>query len=576
MAILPDDYGLGTGSSGGGELPPGIIEVGPNQYYNVLTGKDVDRYGNPITAAASYSEKHFYSGPDGPGYYAVDANGNPTGPNLKPDSVSSGGGSGSGSGPIQYGEPYHDDNLGAWVQVDSRGNISILSRDSTGGAAPQSNESYPGSGITSAGVSIYAIPSGKSPTGYVTADGTIIYANGADAGMGKITDQQGAAGTWTGYGPKGQGTYYLDGPGGTPGTYIGPTTAAGAGIGSSSSGGGSLGSTTTKIYGSSSGGGGGGGSSSQYDPVGYAQMTQAVVDREAQLQALKAQYDRSGIMDAGTAASLAQSDAHFQQTYGLSVQQFQHQLEKDREQQQSQDIRDFRDAVSDVDPAKYRAQLFAQGIGAGGNIANRISEGENFLSDNANAGAAALLSRIRGGYQNQYAQIAGLPSGSSTATPGGDTPAAGVPPGTSANAVPAPAAGLAPQAQQNPTVPGNWRMVGDRWQEILPGGFQGPRNLPFIAGDINGPTNWAAVPGVKADDMGWAGIPSATGEITQYYNLYDHRLVPADKLKETRIGDAIANGPRTGAQNVWESLYTDKDGIQRFLGSGGANADVYR
>lgn len=29
---------------------------------------------------------------------------------------------------------------------------------------------------------------------------------------------------WTGYGPQGYGAYYLDGPGGTVGTYIGPTT----------------------------------------------------------------------------------------------------------------------------------------------------------------------------------------------------------------------------------------------------------------------------------------------------------------------------------------------------------------
>src|SRR3990167_3392535 len=80
--------------------------------------------------------------------------------------------------PVTWGPSQEDTDgsitgvRGATYQVNSRGDVSVINK-------PKTKESYPGSGITPEGISIYAIPSSKSPTGYVFANGQPINPDGS-------------------------------------------------------------------------------------------------------------------------------------------------------------------------------------------------------------------------------------------------------------------------------------------------------------------------------------------------------------------------------------------------------------
>ena len=287
---------------------------------------------------------------------------------------------------------------GTTYQLDQLdGSMSSIKYPSGG----NSKESYPGSGVTNEGISIYAISSSKSPTGYMLADGTIVLANGADAGMGKVQEQGGSSKqTWTGYGPKGQGTYYLDGPGGTPGTFIGATTAAGAGL-SSSSGGGGL------------SGGGGGSTSTSSREGGFNNTT--TERREGGFTNNTTSFNTSDIGPntvASQQAARAQDQAQFDLQFAYKQQQDAlnrgdtlaaraEQQKIDNAKLKLEQIAAFRSAVTDTDPLAQQAWIYG-GLGnpanaaSGGNFMNAIKQGGDALSENVLSGAAAILGEMRG------------------------------------------------------------------------------------------------------------------------------------------------------------------------------------
>ena len=399
-------------------------------------------------------------------------------------------------------------------------------------------------------------PSSKSPTGYIYGNGQYVWPNGAPYEGGSATGGRPDAPTWTGYGPKGQGTYYLDGPGGTPGTFIGATQAAASSGGSSSGG-------TIKISGfsGSSGGGGSSGSSSQYDTAGYRQMTQAVLEREAALAALKNQYQTPD-----TVSAEGQANRAFQ-----AEQNALDRAERAKAQRAS-DLRDFSSAVSDTDMAKFQAVLYANGYNAGGTINNRLREDPNaFQSDLANVRAAGLLEQIRGSGATGSLGTGGAPAGGGAPSPGAAT---GTLPSTQQNQ-----GGSTPTTPAQPQLPallGNWRLLRDIngnptvWQSPDTGAV-----IPWTPGETTNPIDWAGVPSgqgtVRAGD--WIRL-DVGGTPIGWVNAYTRERREYSRNDPTgyqfKMDAAQANGPRTPGQNLYEQLYTGADGRQYVMGTGDA------
>ena len=264
----------------------------------------------------------------------------------------------------------------------------------------------------------------------VTSFGGRLYYQGKEVnpdGSLKTPEQETGndAKTWTGYGPKGQGTYYLDGPGGTPGTYIGATQAP-----SSGSSGGSTFTGSGMKFSVPSGSGGGGSSGSSRDYVGEIQARtdseltiareRAALEREFFFAKLAAENDPNNL----------QNQIRLQQL-GLQMQQFAASEGRQQADLRLRTIDSFRDAFTDTDPAQQHAMLYAQGVGAGGNIVNRLAAGDNALSDQALSGAAALLRELRIPPTNPLANwtmpgLGGSPTGGPGAPTGG-VPSTGVP-----------------------------------------------------------------------------------------------------------------------------------------------------
>lgn len=183
--------------------------------------------------------------------------------------------------------------------------------------------------------------------------------------------------TWTGYGPKGQGTYYLDGPNGTPGTYIGATQAA------------SSGSTNVSVAGVKGYTSSGGGSSSAAASRDYAGEAAASDARQAAMNAAQREWQT-----AENDKDRAAAEARFQSQFGLSVQQFAQQQKKDAQDYQLGLIDRFGSAVSDTDQAKLNAMRLALGNGTGDvGLTDLLRNGGDFQ---ANEAAAALLGELRG------------------------------------------------------------------------------------------------------------------------------------------------------------------------------------
>lgn len=498
---------------------------------------------------------------------------------------------------------------GATYQIGSNGSVSIISRPSSGGGGSTSptnvyinqnpgelyqtivsdgSDGYPAGTVyqvnqltgavtvksrpsSSAGVNpadkngdglddttnmaLGVYPYKGSPTGYAYGNGQPVWPNGApyegETGNAPPTLVNGKY-IW-------DGTKFVVAPG-----METPT--------SSSSG--SSGSSTVRVTGisGSSGGSSGGGSSSQYDTAGYRQMTQAVLEREAALAALKGPDTVSAEGSANRAFQAEQNAMDRAQR-----------AQETAAAQRSKDIESFRAAVNDTDPNAVRAWLYGNGIGAGGNIVNRMGEGTDALSPNALAGAAALLGGLRGtpaaalgSWMQDYPGLANVAaSGGTGAVSGGvsgDSGTAGVGAG----------GGLAtPATPQAPALLGNWRLMRNPlsgeptvWQNFDTGAV-----MPWMPGETNAPTDFAGVPEgpnntglfrsgnwvrleVGGQPVGWV---NALDRTRREYDPNDPNGV---KLAYNDRMDGV--GMTTPGQKLYNNLYYDAQGGQHVMGTGNA------
>lgn len=305
--------------------------------------------------------------------------------------TSSGGGSSGGGGTTYTQATDYDGSVtgipGAVYQINnSTGAITIISKP----AASTGNPLYPGDknndGIddsTGLANGVIKVSTDLSWTGYLYGPtNTPVHPNGAPAGPDPTPPKPPAekqAPTWTGYGPKGQGTYYLDGPGGTPGTFIGTTVAPPKP--STSSG--------------SSGGGGGSSSSSVTHSGGYNNTTKTIheggftdVQEWGPLRAAAEQA--RGQLEAELATAKNQLDRELAYlNYDLQMQR----LGLDERKFGVDAAETFGRLLSNTDPLAVAGFLHANG----GNILNGIAGGGNALSTGALLPAARALSALRGG-----------------------------------------------------------------------------------------------------------------------------------------------------------------------------------
>lgn len=540
-------------------------------------------------AAKAPSEKYLEFGSQGPGTYQVDENGYEIpGGGFKPKAASGGSGGSSGTSASAWSR-ITDPATGDVYDYNEVTKEKILIFSGKAAASNSNDKDQNGYDDTTGRIAGSYLIGGE-----LYYQGTRINPDGSPytGGSGKTT-------TWTGYGSQGQGTYILD-ENYNEVKYLGPTTNPNTS--SSSSGGGT---TSIKLSGGSSGGGGGGGSSSQYDIEGYRAMTTAAIEREAAMQALKAQYREPDTVSAeGSASRAFQAE---QNAIDRAIRQ-----QETAAERRARQITEFRSAVNDTDPNAVRAWQYAQGIGAGGNFVNRMNEGGDALSPNALTGAAALLGELRGSGQSTSGIDSWLTPGlENMAVPGlnstGATVGSGVTSvgtgGIDAGPMPAPSTGTpttpgttTATTPARPTLSGNWRLVdspgGAQW--MIPGNEASRR--PFAPGETTGPTNWAAMPSQNAQQRGefsTAGDPNGviragnwvrvdSGGVPLFWinqNTMEKREVdPNDTYGgQLKIADAMANAPKTPEQRYLESMYT-KDGGQYYnqgLGADDAQAPLY-
>lgn len=309
---------------------------------------------------------------------------------------------------------------GAVYQQDTYdGSITIVSKPAPAAQnvnpADKNNDGL--DDTTNMAIGVFRDPTNQSPTGYIYGDGQPVWPNGApytgDGGTGKAPTLVNGKYIW-------DGTKFVVAPGlestasSGGGTYINSSTAR------TSSGGGSSVAAASRDY-------------AAEQAASDARQAQMAADARA-WQAAQNDIDRQ---------IRAQE---FQANYGLNVAQFQAQQARDQAAQKSSDLRDFSNAVSDTDMAKFQAVLYANGYNAGGTINNRLKEDPNaFFSELANVRAAGLLDQIRNGYGSVAAP--GIPATGGLGTTGS------APAGGATSPQPGATTGTLPSTQQNQANP---------------------------------------------------------------------------------------------------------------------------
>jgi hypothetical protein len=383
----------------------------------------------------------------------------------------------------------------------------------------------------------------------VTSFGGKLYFQGKEVnpdGSRKAPEpEENDAKTWTGYGPKGQGTYYLDGPGGTPGTYIGATQAPSTSGGSSSGGGNTFTGSGMKLSVPSGSGGGGGGGYTVDPNIG------ARADAEMEVARMKADLEREFFYVQQAALNdpnNLQNQMKLQQI-NMQLQQLAQTEARFQAEHRRGLINDFRSAVTDTDPSAMHAMLYAQGVGAGGNIVNRLAAGDNALSDQALSGAAALLQQLRVPPSSPMAQwvpqmggLGGAPAPGGTGTPGlPGAPTGGVP---GAPTVPGlPAAPTGPTDQQ---VAREAAMRQDQAADA--------ERAKFLT--ENAESNWTQIPGPGAIPYYKNTVTGHSMPVSEWYALMED--VRSAQGTPTR-GDEFLNGLNAN-EAVWYGAVPDAEG----------------
>ena len=291
---------------------------------------------------------------------------------------------------------------------------------------------------------VVKVPTSVSWTGY-TYNGIPVWPNGAAAGAapasGGGTSTPEPADRWTGQGPKGYGTYLLDGPGGTPGTFFGstqapkaPTSTSGGSTstsGSSSTRSGGFDNTTTNVR----SGGYTDTNISEYGPE-RAALEREALDLQERMNNARTELER---------AQLAQELHMFTLRHGLDERKF----GLDQQQFGLNRAKTIADLMQTSIPADEIARLAL----GGGNIENAIQAGARPSDAELFPLAQAL------GTGTDVADTHTPPAGGGTTTPpagGGSGTPTPTTPGT-----PPPAT---PPAGGTPTTPGSdWENRNGRW-----------------------------------------------------------------------------------------------------------------
>lgn len=485
-------------------------------------------------------------GPNGYGKYVLNPDGTLgafIGSTIKP---SSGGSSVSVNIPVQnQGGRYitAEDTSGAitgipgavYQQDTYDGSISIVSKPSAAAAnvnpADKNNDGL--DDTTNMALGVYRDP--NSPSGYSYGMGQPVYPNGAPySGPMPAPDAPDTISV-------GGRPYIWDGQQFIPAPGIPNTPSSGSS------------SSTSGIFTPGRSTSGGGGSSSSRDYLGEiaaradadAGLIQARLAADKELAQMRADLDWQMFQ----ARMALENDPN-----SIANQATLRRLQMEQDALQTRMIDSFRSAVSDVDPAAFRAMLFAQGLPAGGNIANRLSEGGNALSDAANAGAAALLAKIRTPTQIQWQQVAGLPPVGQTpsGTQPTQTPTTGLPPST-------PAQGLPTANVPNQEII-NWQnrvMAENAKQQV------DPAQQAFD--DFRNPANWT--------DVGSGMRNTVTGDMLSYQAYGEARAqeTASDPNFQNQFWAGASVEPNYGGLNASSGYYWKP--VSDLIGTSSTNHD---
>jgi hypothetical protein len=389
----------------------------------------------------------------------------------------------------------------------------------------------------STNLALGVFPSSKSPTGYIYSDGTIVTPNGAPTGQGNVYSQD----TGGGAPQLVNGKYIWDGTK----FVIAPGMESTASAGSSGGGNTFTGSGMKLSVPSGSSGGGGGGGYTVDPNIG------ARADAEMEVARMKADLEREFFYVQQAALNdpnNLQNQMKLQQI-NMQLQQLAQTEARFQAEHRRGLINDFRSAVTDTDPSAMHSMLYAQGVGAGGNIVNRLAAGDNALSDQALSGAAALLQQLRANPASPIASwvpqmpgLGGAPAPGGTGTPGlPGAPTGGVP---GAPTVPGlPAAPTGPTDQQ---VAREAAMRQDQAADA--------ERAKFLT--ENAEANWTQIPGPGAIPYYKNTVTGHSMPVSEWYALMED--VRSAQGTPTR-GDEFLNGLNAN-EAVWYGAVPGAEG----------------
>jgi len=388
MALPADDYGGTPVSGGGGYPPPAHVIAGT--YYDA-NWNEVNADGSPVGSKSTGVTYRQVVDTDGslsgvPGATVQVSSTGSVSIISRPSTSGSGGGGGAASQAGRYSTQVDTTGAitgipGAVYQQDSvDGSITIVSRPSATNGSFANPLDKNNDGLNdSTGWANGVFKDSSSPSGFYYASGgqyIPVTPDGAPYNGPDLSGRGANAKTWTGQGPKGYGTYYLDGAGGTPGTFIGDTRAPSASSAAVSG---------SRASGGSSGGGSDGTAVANINAAAKAASDAAQAAQQAAHDAWQGnQNDADRNWKAAQnaidrALKLASDRAQFELTRtGLVEQQTKDQLEAAKQ---------VADLISSTDPIKYRAFLAV----GGGDIWNGLIGGGTAVSNEANLGAARTL-----------------------------------------------------------------------------------------------------------------------------------------------------------------------------------------
>lgn len=320
-------------------------------------------------------------------------------------------GSSGGSTAATWGDPYFDPNIGKYVQRDSRGNIKVLGdpvQQIPVGADVRDLNRDGLDDRTGYAVGVYPVSTSVSPTGFVYQgqpvwpDGSPYTGGSAQGGPNYEGTRVGPGGIY-GYNPS-TGRYELIPGSEKLGTAPSPATYSG---------------------------GGGSGAASAYSSIATAQINAqsrlAQIEAEAAARAQAAQQEAElqkeliRLQQEFTAEQNRIANALAAAGQASQIEVANAQLRQQYEAQRTALIGQYRESLKD-----YDARAVWDAIRGAGSLQGAVGEGQSLLTDNANAGAAALLGALNRPFEpipaydpNRFMNTLGTPGAGTGGLSGG-------------------------------------------------------------------------------------------------------------------------------------------------------------